>query len=87
MQVTLNLPEELARYLGQDAAELSRAALEALVLEGIRSRRLSSAQGRRVLGLHSRYAMEAFLKAHGVDLPLTIEQVRRDSDQALSFSQ
>lgn len=86
IQVTLNLPEELARCLGRDAADLSRAALEALVLEGIRSWRLTSAQGRRVLGLRSRYEMEGFLKAHGVDLPLTIEQVRRDSDHALSFS-
>jgi len=31
--------------------------------------------------------MDAFLKSHGVDLPLTIEQVRRDSETALSFSE
>jgi hypothetical protein len=31
--------------------------------------------------------MDAFLKAHGVDLPLTIEQVLRDSEIALSFSE
>ncbi|HEY5175890.1 MAG TPA: hypothetical protein VII95_10045 [Terriglobales bacterium] len=37
MRVTLDLPEELAQYLGRDAHSLSRAALEALVLEGVRS--------------------------------------------------
>ena len=87
MQVTINLPEELIRYLGKDATELSHAAVEALVLEGLRSGRLSAAQGRRVLGFLSRHQMETFLKFHGVDLPLTIEQVRSDSDNALAFSQ
>jgi len=87
MQVTLNLPEELIRYLGKDATELSHAAVEALALEGVRSGRLSVAQGRRVLGFLSRHQMETFLKLHGVDPPLTIEQVRNDSDNALAFSQ
>ena len=87
MQVTINLPEELIQYLGKDATELSRAAVEALVLEGVRSGRLTVAQGRRVLGFPSRYQMDAFLKFHGVDLPITIEQVRSDSDNALAFSQ
>jgi hypothetical protein len=86
MQVTFNLPEEIALYLGQDAAELSRAALEALVLEGIRSNKVSVSQARQVLGFRSRHQMEAFLKAHSVDLPLTIEQVRQDSETALAFS-
>ena len=85
MHVTLEVPEELTKYLGQDPKALSRAALEGLVLEGLRSRRLSTAQGRRILGIASRDEMDAFLKAHDVDLPLTIEQVRRDSETALTF--
>jgi hypothetical protein len=87
MQVTLDLPEELVQYLGQDPQALSRAALEALALEGVRSGRLSTAQGRRVLGIQTREQMDAFLKAHGVELPLTIEQVRRDNETALAFSE
>lgn len=86
MQVTLNLPEELIQCFAKDAAELSQAAVEALVLEGVRSGRLSVAQGRRVLGFPSRHQMETFLKLHSVDLPLTMEQVRSDSDNALAFS-
>src|SRR5271157_4543840 len=86
MQVTLDLPEELAQYLGRDAHSLSRAALEALVLEGVRSGQLSTAQARRVLGFRSRHRTDAFLKTHGVELPLTFEQVRRDSKTALAFS-
>lgn len=86
MQVTLDLPEEIAQYLGRDAEVLSRAALEALVIEGVRSRKLSAAQAGRILGLRTRYKIDAFLKAHGVELPLTMEQVRRDSETALAFS-
>ena len=85
--MTFDVPEELAQYLGTDPNALSRAAIEALVLEGVRSGALSTAQGRRVLGIRTREQMDAFLKAHGVDLPLTIEQVRRDGDTALSFSE
>lgn len=87
MQITLELPEEFGRYLGQDAQALSRTALEALALEGIRSRSLSVAQARRLLSFQTRDEMDGFLKAHGIDLPLTIEQVRRDTDTALAFSE
>jgi hypothetical protein len=60
---------------------------ETIVLEGVRSGALSTAQGRRILGTRTRDQMDAFLKTHGIDLPLTIEQVRRDSEIALSFRQ
>ncbi len=86
MQVTLDLPEELTQYLGRDAHALSRAALEALVLEGVRSARLSVAQARRVLGFRTRHQMDAFLKMHGFEVPLSLEQVRRDTETALAFS-
>jgi hypothetical protein len=45
-QVTLDLPEDLARYLGEDDRAVSRAAMEALALEGVRSGKLSTAQAR-----------------------------------------
>jgi hypothetical protein len=87
MQVTFDVPEELVQCLGQDPQALSRAALEAMVLEGVRSEALSVAQGRRILGIRTRDQMDAFLKTHGIELSLTIEQVRRDSEIALSFSE
>lgn len=86
MQITLDLPDEITQYLGNDAKALSRAALESLVLEAIRLRKLSSAQARRALGIATRDQMDAFLKSHKIELPLTIEQVRQDSETALSFS-
>ena len=55
-------------------------------LEGVRSGKLTVSQGRRLLGLESRYEMDGFLKAHGVFLDLTLDDVRRDSDTAVAFS-
>ena len=85
MQVTLELPEDLARLLGENSAGLTRAALEALALEGLRAGKLTIAQARRLIGISSRYEMDGFLKSHGVLLSLTVEDVERDAETALSF--
>jgi hypothetical protein len=58
MQVILEIPEDLASLLGESSAELTRAALEALALEGLRSGRISVAEARRLLGIGSRYEMD-----------------------------
>ena len=86
MQVRLEIPEDLATRLASDSDGLTRAALEAVALEGVRSRKLTVSQARRLLGIQSRDEMDGFLKAHGVCLDLTLDDVRRDSDTALAFS-
>ena len=86
MQVHLEIPEDLAKQLAPDPDDLTRAAIEAVALEGVRSGKLMVAQAGRLLGLQSRYEMDGFLKAHGVFLDLTLDDVRRDSDTALAFS-
>ena len=85
MEVILHVPEDVARVFAADPCGLTRAALDALALEGVRSGKLTSAQARRLLGIRSRYEMDGFLKAHGIFLPATIEQVRQDSETALAF--
>ena len=84
MQIHLEIPEDVARQLASDTAGLTRTALEAVALEGVRSGRLSVSQARRLLGIESRYEMDGFLKAHGVLLDLTLDDVFRDSETALS---
>ena len=86
MQVRLEIPEDLAIRLASDSDGLTRAALEAVALEGVRSRKLTVSQARRLLGIQSRDEMDGFLKSHGVCLDLRLEDVRRDSDTALAFS-
>jgi hypothetical protein len=66
--VTITLPEELVAALGVSVTELSRAALEALALDAYRTRKISGAQLRRLLGLPTRMDVDAFLKEHGVEL-------------------
>ena len=85
MQVTPELPEDLARLLGENSAGLTRAAPEALALEGLRAGKLTVAQARRLIGISSRYEMDGFLKSHGVLLSLTIDDVERDAETALFF--
>lgn len=86
MDVHLEIPEELARRLASDSGGVARAALEAIALEGVRSGKLTVAQARQLLGIESRYEMDGFLKDHGILLDVTLDDVRRDSDAALSSS-
>jgi hypothetical protein len=85
MQITLDLPEDIARQLGSDPGGLQRTALEALTLEGVRAGKLSAGQARRLLGLATRLQTDAFLKDHGVYLPLTVDSVEEDAEVSRSF--
>lgn len=86
MDVHLEIPDDLARQLASDAEALARTALEALTAEGVRSGKLTTFQARTLLGIASRHEMDGFLKAHGVFLDLTLDDVRRDTDTALRAS-
>lgn len=77
MQITLELPDEIARQLSV-GRDISRAALEGLVAEGCRAHRLSDHQAAAVLGL-SRYELEGFLKEHGVFLDYSMEDFERET--------
>jgi hypothetical protein len=65
---------------------VTHAALEAVALEGVRSGKFTVSQARRLLGIGSRYEMDGSLKAHGVFLDLTLDDVVKDSETALAFS-
>jgi hypothetical protein len=80
LQVTLELPDELSAWLGASGQPLSRAALEAIALEGYRERKLTAAQLRRMLGYQTRMEVDGFLKDHGVELDYTIEDLERDRE-------
>lgn len=86
MQVHLDVPEEVARQFAAEPGGISRAALEALAVEGVRSGKLTVHQARQMLGIPSRYQMDGFLKEHGVLMPMTGEDVVRDSKTAIAFS-
>lgn len=85
MQLTLELPDDLARLLGADPATVRQFALESLALEGIRAGKLTVAQSRRLLGITSRYEMDGFLKSHDLMLPATENGIDQDAKTALLF--
>lgn len=66
MQITLELPEDIAQGLESRWKDLRRAALESLALEAYRSNALTAAQLRRLLGFQTRMQVDAFLKEHEV---------------------
>jgi hypothetical protein len=82
MHVSLEISEDLGRRIADDPGDLPRVALEGLAPEAIRAGKLTVSQGGRLLGIPSRYEMDGFLKAHGVFLDLTLDDVRRDSEVA-----
>ena len=51
---------------GVQVKDLPRAALESLALEAYRSRALTAAQLRRLLGFETRMQVDAFLKEHEI---------------------
>ena len=80
MQVTLQVPEDLAQLIGENPTGLTKTALE-----GLRSGKISVAQARRLLGIGSRYEMDGFLKSHEMFLRFTVEDVERDARAAHAF--
>jgi Uncharacterised protein family (UPF0175) len=86
MDVHFDVPEELARQFNAEPGGIARAAVEALAAEGVRSGKLTIYQARQMLGIRSRYEMDGFLKARGLLLSDTIQQIVADSETAIAFS-
>ena len=66
MQVTVEIPEEMAQKLMPQGQDLARTTIEAVAIEGYRSGALTAQQTRRLLGFETRYELDGFLKAHNV---------------------
>ena len=78
MQLQLDIPEDVLHSLAPSEDEARRAALEAVALEGYRTRRLSEEQVRRMLGFESRFDVHAFLKANRTYLNYDIAELEKD---------
>ena len=78
MNLTLPVPDDIADRLSADGDDLSRRALEGFGLEEYKAGRITTAELRRLLGLETRYELDGFLKAHGVWMNYTIDDLRRE---------
>ena len=66
MEVAIHLPEDIARRVQAQWEDVPRHALESFVLEGFRTRVLSTEDVRRLLGFDTKLEVHAFLKEHDV---------------------
>src|SRR5262245_28592582 len=78
MEVVIHLPEDVAAAVPWE--DVPRHILEQIALEGYQERWLSEAQIRRLLGYGTRMQVHGFLKAHGVPLDYTVEDLEQDRE-------
>lgn len=78
MQVTVEIPEDIARLLNSKWDNLPRGVLESLALEAYRSGTITTPQLRRLLGFTTPMEVDAFLKKAGVFLDYSIEDLEED---------
>ena len=86
MNITINLPEDVAQVFLTNGENIERKILEATALEGYRTSRLSQAQVRRMLGFATDMQVDAFLKDHGVFLEYDLEDIKRETEFSLNLS-
>jgi hypothetical protein len=78
MEITLNIPDELARQVTLDGKDPARGALEALAVEGYRTELLSESAVRQMLGFEMRMEAHDSLKRHRCHLPYDATDLEQD---------
>jgi len=78
MQITIELPDDIAQRLAQTVDSLPQRALESLVVEAYRDELLTHAEVGRILNLSSRWDIDAFLKQAGADLHYDLADLQAD---------
>ncbi len=78
MEVTVQIPDDIANRMTANGVDLSRRALESLVAEEYRQGHLHKPDLRRLLGLETSYEIDSFLKAHDVYEDFTMEDLERE---------
>jgi hypothetical protein len=85
MEVTVQIPDDLALRMTDGGNDLSRRALEALVAEEFRQGRLNKPDLRRLLGFETSYEIDGFLKAHNVYEDYTMVDFEREREALKSL--
>jgi len=78
MNVTVEIPDDVAQRLSAAGGDLSRRALEALVAEEYRQGHLNKPDLRRLLGFETSDQIDGFLRAHDVWIDYTMEDLERE---------
>ena len=78
MEISISVPDEIARKLETEWRDLPRHALEALAADAYRHELLTAGQVRELLGLPTRLDVDAFLKRAGAYLLYDEEDLEND---------
>ncbi|HEV1287078.1 MAG TPA: UPF0175 family protein [Bryobacteraceae bacterium] len=78
MNLTVEIPDDLARRLSATGGDLSRRALEALAADEYKHDRLTKPELQRLLGIETSFQLDEFLKAHDVWIEYTLEDAERE---------
>jgi hypothetical protein len=82
MNLTVDIPDDLAQRLTAAGDDLERRTLEALAAAEFRAGRLTKPDLRRLLGFETGYEIDGFLKAHGVYENYTMADLERERETA-----
>jgi uncharacterized protein UPF0175 len=78
MNLSVEIPDDVAERLKAAGGDLTRRALEALALEEFKRGHLNKTELRRLLGFGTRDALDGFLKDHGIFEPYSLEDLARE---------
>jgi len=78
MQVTVELPEDIAESLQTGWKDVERSVLEAIAINAYRSGVLTRAEVARLLGFRTTLQVDEFMTMAGVPFPYGIEDYEQD---------
>ncbi|MEQ8465630.1 UPF0175 family protein [Coleofasciculus sp. E1-EBD-02] len=81
MQITIELPDDIANQLQLKPANISRQILELIVADNYRQGYIGAAQARQMLNFSSRWETYEFLKREKAYLPYTEDDLEQDSQR------
>ena len=78
MQITVEIPDEIAQRLNQTSGSLSRRLLEVIIADAYHCGKVNTAEVGQILNLPSRLETHAFLKRMGVYLNYDEAELEQD---------
>jgi predicted HTH domain antitoxin len=84
MNLTVEIPDAIARQMHLDGPEAQHRALISLAVDGYRRHELSRGQVGELLNL-SFWETETLLKEHGCEMDFSVEEFERQSEQLKAY--
>ena len=78
MNLTVEIPDDIAPRLTAGGRDLSREALEMIAAEAYREERITKPELQRLLGIETSYKLDGFLKAHQIWIDYTLDDAARE---------